>query len=696
MRSTSPQPPADTVAAEPGERMPLRSQLALLVAATMLPLIGLIAYHAQHDAALESDLAARRAEEAARRVAIGAGQALRDTRAILVGVARRPDVRSLDPARCDTQLAELTMLVTHASYAATLRRDGTLVCASATASANSQFSDTDLKRLAQLARSGVGRVVQPVGDGAPIVPLTTIVQDDADRVVGTLLVSVDVGRLRSLGDDSAANDHAIALLDAAGNVLARSSRMVVGANSSEFPAHRITRDDHGHVRARTRSGEQLFGYARVEETDWFAVAAVPARIAFAATREDAARASILGALVIVAASLLAFRFARTIEGSVRALAHAARRIAEGDRTARAPSGSSHETAEIAALLNRMLDRFPDLEARLNESERNLDLVLRAAQEGILVIDASARVTYANDAAARLLGCAAQEEMIDHDTRELPEAFAECALERLAACRAGRRDEYEVRIRAHDGSMRWLCVSATPLMSENGRFEGMLSMLSDVTERKDVGDRLARITKLYWALSQVNEAILRNPDRAQLLAEACRVVVQEGEFVSAFVMLRDREGRVLVPTASAGETAGTLGSDPLPLSSSAHASPSLLVSVMSSGQPEIVDDFFADSRTAAEQGIAKSLGIRSFAVFPLRCEGRVVGVLAVSASDVGYFDIGVTELLRQTAVDLSFALDIYEQIAKRDRTEADLRATNANLERRLAEALRSKRPISMSQ
>src|SRR5690606_21815181 len=66
------------------------------------------------------------------------------------------------------------------------------------------------------------------------------------------------------------------------------------------------------------------------------------------------------------------------------------------------------------------------------------------------------------------------------------------------------------------------------------------------------------------------------------------------------------------------------------------------------------------------------------------ENRVVGALVVYSGEVGYFDIGLSELMRQIADDVSFALAVYARAAARDRAESEVRELNAELERRVAE------------
>ena len=79
--------------------------------------------------------------------------------------------------------------------------------------------------------------------------------------------------------------------------------------------------------------------------------------------------------------------------------------------------------------------------------------------------------------------------------------------------------------------------------------------TDVTEPKRREERIAKLTRLYAVLSQVNEAIVRARDRGTLFSEVCRIVAEVGAF--PLVWLGEVSGRRVLPVAWAGEAAGYL-------------------------------------------------------------------------------------------------------------------------------------------
>jgi PAS domain S-box-containing protein len=542
------------------------------------------------------------------------------------------------------------------------------------------------QRAMQTGRTTVGRLTRGPISGRWVVPLAAILRDDEGATTGVVVLSLDAARLTPAIATPADDARFVTLIDGLGNVMMRvPERGYVGTNASQSDIARAALSQgEGRGRARGLAGnDQIFGHARVEGADWIAIASVPAGTALLTSRESAARSAVLGALVILATLAVAYVAGRRIERPLRAIASTARSVAEGDLSARAPVVGALETADIAAQLNRLLDRLPMIESKLRASERRLSMVLRAAQEGIVVTDGERVITFANEAAARLLGFREASELLGE---RLPDVLPDAQVDDVHDARrmperpVGRGERYELRLQARDGATRWLFVSATPLRGDSGAIEGALAMLYDVTERKEVEERLARVTRLYWALSEVNEAIVRTAERAALLDETCRIVVQEGGFDSAVAMLLDDASQRLVPAASAG----TAQFQPLSIDEREPSSRGPMAAAIRTGQAQIVNDVVAVGRAIPSLAFVGDETVRAIAAFPLRSEGRVVGTLAVQAGEVDYFDIGLTELLRQVADDVSFALDVYARAAARDRAEAEVRQLNAELERRVEE------------
>ena len=81
-----------------------------------------------------------------------------------------------------------------------------------------------------------------------------------------------------------------------------------------------------------------------------------------------------------------------------------------------------------------------------------------------------------------------------------------------------------------------------------------------------------------------------------------------------------------------------------------------------------------------------LGYRSLAAFPLRCEGQVVGVFSLYASELAFFDEEEVKLLDEMAMDIGFALEVNRREEMRMKAEEELRWRTAFFEAQVESAL----------
>ncbi len=137
--------------------------------------------------------------------------------------------------------------------------------------------------------------------------------------------------------------------------------------------------------------------------------------------------------------------------------------------------------------------------QLEASEQRYRQLVETAEEGIVIVDPSGEVTYANTRAATLLQLRV-EQLIGKHVRELlhdPRAVdVEAELARRAA---GQADRGELALRRKDGTPLWVMWSATGIFSASGAFEGVLALLTDITERRRAEEAL-RVSEERYALA----------------------------------------------------------------------------------------------------------------------------------------------------------------------------------------------------
>jgi PAS domain S-box-containing protein len=130
----------------------------------------------------------------------------------------------------------------------------------------------------------------------------------------------------------------------------------------------------------------------------------------------------------------------------------------------------------------------DLETRLKTSEEKYRTIVELAREGIFIVDAEDKLTFANEFMVGLLGSDSGEiigrpvyDFMGEDARELVKA-------KLERRRNGLSDSYELTLRREDGSSLISLVAAAPLMV-NGNFLGSIGIATDITYLKNVEQEL---------------------------------------------------------------------------------------------------------------------------------------------------------------------------------------------------------------
>jgi PAS domain S-box-containing protein len=148
---------------------------------------------------------------------------------------------------------------------------------------------------------------------------------------------------------------------------------------------------------------------------------------------------------------------------------------------------------------------------LRESEERYRRIVETADEGIWQMDVNFETVYVNRRMADMLGYTPEEMMgRSHSFFMAAEDVPDYTLLEKER-RQGKSGRYERRYRTKDGRIRWMQVSATPLVDPDGTFRGSFAMYSDITDRKSAEIEITRRNEeLHAAYEQLtaNEEELR--------------------------------------------------------------------------------------------------------------------------------------------------------------------------------------------
>jgi PAS domain S-box-containing protein len=142
-------------------------------------------------------------------------------------------------------------------------------------------------------------------------------------------------------------------------------------------------------------------------------------------------------------------------------------------------------------------------AQLQVSEDRYRQILDTSYEGIWLLDANLRTEYANQRLAEMLGYSL-EEMQNRSLFDFMDQAGRVEAEyRIERRKQGIKEQFDFRVLRKDGSALWVLVSASPILNQRGEFAGTLTMLTDISDRKQSEDSLRASESRFRRLFESN-------------------------------------------------------------------------------------------------------------------------------------------------------------------------------------------------
>jgi diguanylate cyclase (GGDEF)-like protein/PAS domain S-box-containing protein len=313
--------------------------------------------------------------------------------------------------------------------------------------------------------------------------------------------------------------------------------------------------------------------------------------------------------------------------------------------------------ERASLHEHLEQLVEERTAALRASETRLRTIIEAEPECVKIMDAEGRLVQVNAAGLAMLEADSLEqvqgskiaEFVVPAQREAYRAFEASVL-------GGKSAAFEFEITGLKGTHCWFDSHAVPLPDPQDGRPQMLAITRDITQRKASEAKIKRLNRIYSVLSGINTTIVRVREEDELFREACRIAVEHGEFIFAWIGKFDANTQQVTPVAQAGRDDGYLAQINLTSREDIPGNCALTALALTEAKPVICNDIASDERMAAWSSEALSRGYRAMVVLPLILEGKLVGVFVLYAAETGVFDGEEMRLLNEIAGDISFAID----------------------------------------
>jgi PAS domain S-box-containing protein len=245
---------------------------------------------------------------------------------------------------------------------------------------------------------------------------------------------------------------------------------------------------------------------------------------------------------------------------------------------------------------------------------------------------------------------------------------------LGRLRRGERVDHLETVRTtKDGRLIDVSVTFSPIRDERGQIAGAWSIAREIWGQKKRTRHVERLSRLNAALGQIDQAVGSTTNRQALFTRVCAALVHRGGFCLAWVGWFDPQAGKLLPAAAAGNHEGyvqaievhAIDGPPKGCGPSGRA--------FCDGVPRISQDLSVDPDMQRLLAEAARRRFRSSAALPIRVASKVCGVLTVYADETDFFQEEETDLLKEAASNISFALADSAREDERRRGEASARS-----------------------
>jgi PAS domain S-box-containing protein len=178
---------------------------------------------------------------------------------------------------------------------------------------------------------------------------------------------------------------------------------------------------------------------------------------------------------------------------------------------------TYDTTRMLCVVVRNITERKQAEARLRESEERYRQIAETAIEGIWLIDENSITTFVNQKMADMLGYTIEEMVGQPLTAFMNQTNLAAAEQNIERRKRGITEQHEFCFWRKDNLEEvWTLISTNPILDQEGRYQGALAMITDITERKRFETALEqeralltqRVAERTAELSTVNAALAR--------------------------------------------------------------------------------------------------------------------------------------------------------------------------------------------
>ena len=308
-------------------------------------------------------------------------------------------------------------------------------------------------------------------------------------------------------------------------------------------------------------------------------------------------------------------------------------------------------------------------------------ILGGITDGVSLFGSDGKLLFTNAACDAMFGYA-PGELIGQDAAVVggcarPPLTQRCA---GAPAKAGEAPAWQGDLlnRRKDGSEFWTSTRICGLeLPSTGRV--WLAVQRDITERKRAEREQLRLNRALRLLNECDRALAAAEDERQLMADICRLFVETGGYVMAWVgrPLDDAE-KTVEPVASWGDPHGYLQRVQVSWDEARPTGRGPCGGAVRTRTTQVNQNTLTAERMAPWREEARRSGFQASIAIPLAHREQFFGVLSFYAAEPDAFGTEEVKLLEEVAGNIAFGVQSLRTRDQKDAAEAASRAKSAFL------------------
>lgn len=247
---------------------------------------------------------------------------------------------------------------------------------------------------------------------------------------------------------------------------------------------------------------------------------------------------------------------------------------------------------------------------------------------------------------------------------------------------------ELELTKPDIAGKWILAKGMARVDQNGKVVGLYGTAQDITERKIAEQNQQKLTRALTLISNCNKTLIYSTNEASLLSEICRLTVEVGEYLMAWVGFPENDADKSVRVvASSGYEEGYLDNIKISWADNEFGKgPTGLA--LRTGNIQVNQNCLTNPLMAPWREAALKRGYQASIALPLVAEGEMLGVFTIYSKEPDAFTSEESELLSELSGDLAFGVHSLRILDERNQAIVERQHYADHLRNSLEETLQA--------